>query len=125
MTGMRYREHNSETGSFQELARKSDVEFGQLSILTVAPMRQRGGHYHKRKREWFCCIRGECYIVLNNPEGKQMRSLTLDEGNREFVVVEPYEVHTVMNLSDKACELLVISSEEYDPDDTDTYRPNE
>lgn len=117
---MTYPLHANDTGSFQELAHASDIEFGQLSLLTVAPRRTRGGHYHTRKTEWFCCLHGKCAIVLQSPEGKQIGALSLDDNERQFAKVLPGEVHTVLNPHDQECELLVISSEEYNPEDTDT-----
>jgi UDP-2-acetamido-2,6-beta-L-arabino-hexul-4-ose reductase len=113
--------HKDDTGSFQELARESEgIEFGQLSLLTVAPRCKRGGHYHTYKTEWFCCVHGSCYIVLSNLEGKQIGSLSLSDTGRKFVVVKPYEVHTILNPHDQECELLVICTEEYDPGNPDT-----
>lgn len=115
--------HKNETGSFQELARSGDVKFGQLSILTINPGCTRGGHYHTKKEEWFCCIHGKCEMRLNNVKDGSERIVILDEANREFVVVKPYENHIVMNPSDsEECELLIIISAEYDPRDPDTFK---
>ena len=114
--------HQNEAGSFQELAHASDVEFGQLSLLTVAPRRTRGGHYHTWKKEWFCCLHGRCYIVATDIRTSRQRRIALEDSNREFVIVNPYEAHTVLNPNDRECELLVISSDEYDQDNTDTIK---
>ncbi len=121
---IQYPEHRSETGSFQELARASNVEFGQLSILTVSPRCQRGGHYHRRKKEWFCCIRGRCFIVSANTRGEQTDGVLMDGWDRKFVLIEPHTIHTVLNPRREECELLIISSEEYNPEDADTYWPS-
>ena len=114
--------HKNETGSFQELAHASDVEFGQLSLLTVAPRCTRGGHYHTRKMEWFCCIHGRCYIACTDVRTGRQRSITLEESNREFLIVNPYESHIALNPHDQECELLVICNEEYDPENPDTIK---
>jgi len=114
--------HENDTGSFQELAHASDVQFGQLSLLTVAPRCKRGGHYHTRKKEWFCCLHVECYIVATDVRTGRQRSIVLHSGNKEFQIVNPWEVHVVLNPSDRECELLIISSEEYDPVDPDTIK---
>ncbi len=121
---MTYPLHKNDTGSFQELAHASDVEFGQLSLLTIAPRCKRGGHYHTRKKEWFCCLHGRCYIVATDVRAGRQRSIILHGSRREFVVVNPYEEHIALNTADQECELLIIASEEYDPDnpDTITYR---
>ena len=117
--------HQDDTGSFQELAHKSGIEFGQLSLLTVAPRRTKGGHYHTHKKEWFCCIHGRCYIAVINIKTGKPRSITLDENSKKFVLVNPYESHVVLNPSDIECELLVICNEEYDPDNPDTVKYND
>lgn len=115
--------HENETGSFQELAHSDDVKFGQLSILTINPACARGGHYHTRKEEWFCCIHGKCELRLDNVKDGSSRTVTLNEAKREFIKVEPFESHIVTNLSDlDVCELLVIICEKYDPADPDTIK---
>ena len=114
--------HKNETGSFQELAHKSDVEFGQLSILTINPGSSRGDHYHKRKEEWFCCIKGECGLQKSNLKTGESKLLYLSDKNREFIKVEPYEIHTLLNNPGRSfCEVLIIISEEYDEGDPDTF----
>jgi len=119
---MKYPLYQNDTGSFQELAHASDVEFGQLSLLTIAPRCTRGGHYHTRKKEWFCCLHGRCYLLLSNLQGIQTGYTELSSANKEFIIVNPYEAHTVLNPHDQKCELLVISSEEYDLDNSDTIK---
>jgi UDP-2-acetamido-2,6-beta-L-arabino-hexul-4-ose reductase len=115
--------HKNETGSFQELAHASDVDFGQLSLLQIMPGCTRGGHYHTRKKEWFCCIHGKCEMKLNNVQDQSTKSIILDESTREFIRVEPYENHVLVNFSSNmVCELLVIISEEFNPDDPDTIK---
>lgn len=120
-----YPVHENGTGSFQELARTNDVRFGQLSILTVNPGCSRGNHYHTRKEEWFCCIHGRCLMTMENVKDGKQRKVVLVDTNREFVKVEPYENHVVVNDGLEVCELLIIISEEYDEGDPDTLRPDE
>ncbi len=114
--------HQNDTGSFQELAHASNVEFGQLSMLTIKPRCKRGGHCHTHKTEWFCCLWGKCYLIIAGTDGIQTDSLLLDSCHREFIPVNPYEVHTILNAGNQGCELLVISSEEYDPENPDTIK---
>ncbi len=119
-----YPVHNSDTGSFQELARKNDVKFGQLSHLVISPNGWRGNHYHTRKEEWFCCLHGICELKLMDVKSKSSKSVILKDAMREFVKVNPFENHIITNLDSKNyCELLIIISEEYDEKDPDTFRP--
>lgn len=62
-------------------------------------------------------------MVLATPEGEQIKGIILDEKTKEFVVVLPWQVHTILNPGDRECVLLIIVNEAFDPDDADTYRP--
>lgn len=126
MENSMYQIHENSTGSFQELARKNDVTFGQLSHLCIKPKCSRGNHYHKRKEEWFCCIRGKCEMCLTDVRNNIERKILLESSRKEFVKVNPFENHIITNLSeDEDCELLIIISEEYSLDDPDTFKPDE
>jgi UDP-2-acetamido-2,6-beta-L-arabino-hexul-4-ose reductase len=115
--------HKNETGLFQELARKDDVKFGQLSYLVIKPKCSRGNHYHKRKEEWFCCLHGKCELLLMDINRKSKREIILDSTTREFIKVNPFENHILTNLDDtKDCEILIIISEEYNENDPDTFK---
>lgn len=116
--------HKNETGLFQELARKDDVKFGQLSYLVIKPKCSRGNHYHKRKEEWFCCLHGKCELLLMDINRKsKLREIILDSSSREFIKVNPFENHILTNLDDtNDCEILIIISEEYNENDPDTYK---
>ena len=114
--------HEDSSGIFQELIKKNDVIFGQLSLLVIKPKYSRGNHYHKRKEEWFCCIHGKCELRLTDVQNNKIRTIILDSSKKEFIKVKPFENHIFKNLSkNKNCELLIIISEEYNQDDPDTY----
>ena len=115
--------HENETGLFQELARSKDVKFGQISFLVINPGFSRGGHYHTRKEEWFCCIPGCCRMDLINVHSRTIKDMIMGESKREFVKVEPFWVHTLTNLSnDRSCDLIIVVSEEFDDLDPDTFK---
>lgn len=115
--------HENETGLFQELARTKDLKFGQINLLVINSECSRGGHYHTRKEEWFCCIRGQCRMDLQNIYSLETMDMLLDETTREFIKVEPFWSHTLTNLSDeKVCDIIIIISEEYIESDPDTFK---
>jgi dTDP-4-dehydrorhamnose 3,5-epimerase-like enzyme len=118
-----YHVHENETGLFQELARSNDIKFGQISLLIINSGCSRGGHFHARKEEWFCCIHGKCRIDLLNVHSKVTKEAILDDTKREFFKVEAFWSHTLTNLSDeKTCDIIVIVSEEFDESNPDTIR---
>lgn len=109
-------------GSFQELAYGNKIIFGQLSYLTINTREVRGNHYHKRKYEWFCCIRGKCGLILYNVNTRKKKNLLLNENDKKFIIIKPYWNHIVSNIgNDENCEMLVIVSEKFNPKDTDTF----
>lgn len=114
--------HKDNRGSFQELAHSDDVKFGQLSLLTVNPNCERGGHYHTYKEEWFSCIHGRCRMDLINVKDGTKRSIFMGGLNNEFVYIKPYESHIVVNIGENVCELLVIISEKYTEETVDTIK---
>jgi hypothetical protein len=62
-------------------------------------------------------------MELTNVETGASRVVILNEIHRKFELVEPYESHILINTDSKVfCELLVIASEKYDHDDTDTFK---
>ena len=51
------------------------------------------------------------------------KDILLDEVTREFIKVEPFWSHTLTNISDeKACDIIIIISEEYNESDPDTIK---
>ena len=119
--------HSDEAGSFQELAHDNDVEFGQLSILKVNPECTRGGHYHLRKAEWFCCVYGWGELELIDIETGKKQVYILDGSkSREFIKVLPGFSHTVINRNLYVdLEVLIIISEIYNSEDPDTFKYKE
>ena len=124
---MKFPIHSNEAGSFQELAHDNDVEFGQLSILKVNPGCTRGGHYHLRKAEWFCCVYGRGELELIDIEtGKKQTHILDGSKSREFIKVLPGFSHTVINRDSYVdLEVLIIISEKYNSEDPDTFKYKE
>ena len=116
--------HRNETGMFQELAHVSNMAFGQLSVLGVNPGCTRGGHYHIRKQEWFCAVSGTGILKIMDLETREEKIFSLDGfKERQFFLVNPNEVHWVINTDPYTdLEVLIIISEEYDKRNADTFK---
>lgn len=119
-----YPEYKAESGTFQELVHKDDIEFGQVSLLTVAPGRTRGGHYHTRKHEWFMMLNGECVLITKGVNVNiNDRQISMDR--RELYPCYPFEKHWIHNTGLETAEMLVFASEVYKESDPDTINEDE
>ena len=119
-----YPEYKSESGTFQELIHKDDVVFGQISYLVIYPGHTRGGHYHKRKAEWFMLLKGECVLIVKGVNVDIMNR-QVDMERKELYPCHPFEKHWVHNTGTEPVEMLVVSSEVYNPNDPDTIKEDE
>jgi len=60
---------------------------------------------------------------LQNIHSIVTKDILLDEATREFFKVEPFWSHTLTNINDdKACDIIIIISEEYNESDPDTFK---
>lgn len=73
----------------------------------------RGGHRHRKTVQAAICISGECKIYSNN--SKEEKTYSLNNPN-QCLILNPEDWHTMYDFSEDAI-LLVIASEEYDPND--------
>lgn len=111
-------------GWLVEVIRKEDIghgAFGQVLVTAAKPGQVKGGHYHKRKIEWFCVIKGRGLLtVINNISGKK-EDYTLGQKNMFLVKIPPYNTHFIKNTGDEEMLLLVYVNEAFRPSDPDTY----
>ena len=116
--------HTDERGSFQELSKSNDglPQIKQVSLLTINPGKSRGNHYHKKIWESFIVSKGIAEFVLENVEYGEKTTITRAAGEGE-VVVSPLTNHTIY--SEEGCEIIILSTKLFDPNDQDTFRLNE
>ena len=74
---------------------------------------ERGGHRHKSTVQAAICIQGSCHIYINNGTGD--RNVCLDSPDK-CLILESRDWHTMYNFSKDAI-LMVLASENYDPND--------
>jgi dTDP-4-dehydrorhamnose 3,5-epimerase-like enzyme len=73
----------------------------------------RGGHRHHKTIQAAICISGACKIFSSN--GTKESVYVLDSPNK-CLVLEPEDWHTMYDFSEGSI-LLVLASEEFDPED--------
>lgn len=120
-----------ERGWLAEILRNDHLtnkRFGQIFITAAKPGKVKGNHYHTRKREFFCVIKGRGELTLQEID-KQHNILSeekiiLDSDDLKIVEIEPYHNHIIKNTGTKDMHLLVYIDEQFDPDDPDTFSLN-
>lgn len=73
----------------------------------------RGGHRHKKNVSALICIKGTCKVDIEI--GKEKSTFLLDSADK-VLVLQPNEYRTMYDFTSDAV-LLVLASENYDPDD--------
>ena len=94
---------------------------GQFFVSTAKVGATKGHHYHTRKTEWFCVIRGTGTLHLEHIETGEKRTVIMGESNMVTVEITPQFYHYLENAGTGEMILLVYSSEPFNPDDPDTF----
>jgi len=68
----------------------------------------RGKHKHKKNRQILICVHGSCTILIEYNLIKVHQD--------DYIILEPDDWHEMFDFTPD-CILLVLASEEYDPDD--------
>ena len=115
--------HEDARGWLAEVLRsdKVDEAIRQIHFSTSKPNTMRGNHYHKRKVEWFCVVKGIAKLLLEDIRTKEKKELTLSEENLVSVAIYPYVLHTLKNIGKSNMHLIVIVNEVFNSEDPDTY----
>ena len=111
-------------GWLAEIVRPEDVgndTFGLILVTTAKPGETKGNHYHKRKTEWYCVIRGRALLTLINNKTKEVKKLRMGENNMVLATIPPNHLHTIKNIGKNEMYLMVYVNELFKPSDPDTY----
>ena len=113
-------------GFFVEILRLEDLklknkQFGQVSISTAKPGQTKGEHYHLRKTEWFCVIKGKGLLKLIDMKSGETEKIKMSENNMVTVQIPPNVWHAISNTGKNDMYLLAYISEPYNPKDPDTF----
>ena len=107
-------------GYFQEHFKSK--KWGQISTNMAYPGIEKGGHYHKYKKEIFYVVEGACVIKQRNIKNNKMITDYVDGNHPQLVDIIPGYTHTIKNIGDGNSYTLMWISEIYDEETADTYR---
>jgi len=114
-----------ERGWLAEIVRKEELirekEFGQFMVTTAYPGYVKGNHYHKRKYEWYCVLKGEARLVLVDMHSGEREELRLSEHHLKTVRIPPHVSHAIENTGSEMMYLLIYIDEPYNEKDSDTF----
>lgn len=111
--------HSDARGSFVELVRLGTG--GQISFSTTHPGMTRGNHFHTRKIERFAVIKGKARVELRRYGHHDISSFNLDSDSPSFIDIPVWYHHNITNVGQDILYTIFWISEQYDPNDTDTY----
>lgn len=111
-------------GSFFEVLRSEDVSektLGQISFTTARPGEIKGNHYHTRKIEWFCVVKGKGLMIVLDEKTGERKEYPMGEGNMIAIEIIPPYPHAIKNIGIDDMYVLLYVDEPFNPSDPDTY----
>jgi len=111
--------HNDDRGSLFELV-KAKVG-GQAFLSTTKPGIVRGNHFHTRKIERFCVVRGEAVVRLRKLRTDRVIQYDVSGDAPAVVDIPLFHTHNIENTGSRELVTVFWSNELFDPEDSDTY----
>lgn len=127
MKGVKFKElivHKDARGWLAEIFRPEDVENtikGQVTITTAFPGIIKANHYHKRKNEWYCILKGKMKLVLKDMNNGNQEEVVLSEDKLQILKIEPNIAHGFKNIGNDMLLLLMYIDEPFDSKEPDTF----
>ena len=116
--------HKDSRGWLAEIFRPEDVNKtmkGQITITTAHPGIVKANHYHKRKWEWYCVIKGKMKLALKEMTTGKKEEIILSGDKLKILKIGPNIAHGFKNIGDDMLFVLMYIDDPFDPDDPDTF----
>ena len=94
---------------------------GQSFFSTTKPGPVRGNHFHIRKLERFCVLKGKAKIDLRKLNTSEVISYELDGEKTQYIDMPLYYAHNITSADDNEIVVLFWTNELLNENDTDTY----
>lgn len=111
-------------GMLVEIIRPEDIgykKFGQITLTTARPGHTKGNHFHARKTEWYCVIKGKGLLSLVDNNTNKRTEIMMSDKNMMIVKIPPNYFHFIKNIGRTEMYLLVYCDESFDTKDPDTF----
>ena len=115
-------------GWLAEIMRSGTLPHGtrmsQLFVTVGNPGKTKGKHFHRRKTEWFSVVSGDAILYLRDTRTDEEKIVPMGEKNMVTVTIPPHVAHAITSEGEAPFYLIVVASEEFNPDDADTFSYN-
>jgi len=111
--------HTDPRGSLVEVIKLA--QGGQVFFSTTKPGVVRGNHFHTRKIEWFCVLRGEAVIRLRRVGTNDVKEFHVSGEQPQFISIPVFHTHNIENVGDDELLTMFWCNEIFDQADADTY----
>jgi UDP-2-acetamido-2,6-beta-L-arabino-hexul-4-ose reductase len=115
----RPRLHSDARGQLFEILRLAGG--GQIFFSTTKPGVIRGNHFHSRKVEWFCVVRGEAVIRLRRVGDNNVREFRVSGNSPQFISIPPLHTHQIENVGQEDLLTMFWCNEIFQASDPDTF----
>jgi len=115
----RPRLHSDARGQLYEVLRLAGG--GQIFFSTTKPGVIRGNHFHSRKVEWFCVVRGEAVIRIRHVGESRVREFRVSGASPEFICIPALCTHQIENVGNEDLLTMFWCNEIFQPADPDTF----
>lgn len=111
--------YTDQRGSLVEVIKLA--QGGQVFFSTTKPGVVRGDHYHTRKIEWFCVLRGEALIRLRRVGTGEIKEFRVCGDQPQFISIPVFHTHNIENVGDEELLTMFWCNEIFDRNNPDTY----
>jgi UDP-2-acetamido-2,6-beta-L-arabino-hexul-4-ose reductase len=111
--------HRDDRGELSELIKLEDN--GQIFFSTTKPGVVRGNHYHTRKQEKFCVLKGEVCVRMRRIGTTAVEEFRASGARPAVIDIPIFHTHHLENVGQQDLLMLFWSNELFDPADSDTY----
>lgn len=111
--------HTDPRGTFVEVMK--EMTGGQTSFSTTVPGITRGNHYHLRKIERFCVVKGKALIQMRRVGTEIVTSYEVSGEKPAFIDMPIYYTHNIKNIGNEELLTIFWINELFNPNDPDTY----
>jgi UDP-2-acetamido-2,6-beta-L-arabino-hexul-4-ose reductase len=112
--------HTDARGQLFEIMRLAGG--GQIFFSTTKPGVIRGDHFHSRKVEWFCVVRGEAAIRIRRVGDSNVREFRVSGEKPEFISIPALHTHQIENVGSDDLLTMFWCNEIFEPGDPDTFQ---